>query len=163
MPFEGPRPKAWSVHLHPHIGFGHDLQERPLRTGTGIQQRFREVRTLPRLGNPQLDRTHPGVPAAGPIPVTTIHPIRAPLTQRSSTDHIRLRGHQPLREATDHLPQQIIALCLEFCDLCVEGLVIPGGYRAELSVGSICLTIGVPPPAGNSPIGTNPTRMSKPC
>ena len=55
----------------------------------------------------------PGVPSSGPIPVPTVHPIRALLPPRSSTDHIRFRGHQILREATNHLPQQIVAFYLE--------------------------------------------------
>ena len=53
------RPKAWSV--HPHTGFGHDLHERPLRTGTGIQQPFREVRTPPQLPVSVVRSNPPGL------------------------------------------------------------------------------------------------------
>ena len=40
-------------------------------------------------------------------------PDRTLLPPGRSTDHIRFRGHEALREATHHLPQQVVAFCLE--------------------------------------------------
>ena len=44
----------------PHIGFGHHLHERPLASGAGIQEPFREVRTPPQL---QVSATRSNPPA----------------------------------------------------------------------------------------------------
>ena len=97
----------------PHIGLGHDLHERPLRPCPSIQEPLGEVRTPPQFRDTQLDRTHPGVPPAPPVPVTTTHPLRTLLPPRRPADHIRLSRHKPLSQATHHLPQQIIAFYLK--------------------------------------------------
>jgi hypothetical protein len=116
-----------------HVALGHDGDEGPLGPPAGLQQPARVVGAFAQLGDGQIDRPHPGVQGAGSIAVAAVRTLRCHLAVAGVAQHVHLRGHQPLSEAADHLPQQIAALGVEVLAQPLERVHVGEDHRVVSS------------------------------
>src|SRR6202044_2031904 len=96
-----------------------------------------KVAALTQFRDAKLDGSAPGLPAAVPVAVAMIEPIRCPGTGLSPGQGLNLQRHQPLSGEADHLTQKVGIAGLFQQGLEVHGL---GGHRWVLGLGSVVVT-----------------------
>ena len=88
------------------VGLADHPDERLLGPPARLEER-RQVAALAELGDIEVDRAGPGVPAPLPVPVAAVHPVLGPLAVAGVAEHVDIGVHQQLGCHLHHLAKQV--------------------------------------------------------